>query len=259
MSEPELAAAAPEGEAKPAEEGQKDAPTKKRRHRRKPSKRHVDNRKRVDPDKTYPLADAVALLKQTTNAKFDETVEVAVKLGIDAKQSEQQIRGTVILPKGTGKSVRVLVFAEGEKATEAQQAGADYVGSKDLADKIANEGWHDFEIALATPDMMKYVGRLGKVLGPHGKMPSPKAGTLTNDIAQAVMEFKGGKIEYRNDKQGNLCCPVGKKSFKAEDLVANLRAVLDHIESSKPSSSKGNFLRRVTISSTMGPGIRLAL
>lgn len=233
-------------------------PRKKRKPRRKPSKRHVKNRGLVDRDARYSLEEAVKLLKQAGSIKFDETVELAIRLGIDAKQSDQMVRGTVILPKGTGKEVSVLVFAEGPKAEEAKAAGADYVGSGDLADKILKEGWVDFDVALATPDMMKHVGKLGRVLGPHGKMPSPKAGTLTMDIQRAVEEFKAGKIEYRNDKQGNLCCPVGKKSFSAEDIIANVRAVLTHLEGQRPPGAKGFFFRRAYISSTMGPGIPLA-
>lgn len=253
----------PEGAAEesPEEgEGKEKKGGKQRKHRRKPSRRHTENKALVDGMRSYELEEAVAIIKrQAKGIKFDQTVELAIRLGIDPKQSDQQVRGTVVLPKGTGKSVKVLVFAEGEKAAEAEQAGADYVGSKDLADKIANEGWLDFDIALATPDMMKHVGRLGRVLGPHGKMPSPKAGTLTMDIARSVEEFKAGKIEYRNDKQGNLCCPIGKESFSEEDIIANAQAVLDHLEAIRPTSAKGNFFRKAYLSTTMGPGIKLAV
>ena len=235
------------------------APGKKRKHRRKPSKRHTGNASKLDRLTEHSLEAAVDLLKSMKDVKFDETVELAIRLGIDPKQSDQQVRGTVVLPAGTGKDVKVLVFAEGEKATEAQEAGADFVGSGDLADKIMKEGWLDFDIALATPDMMRHVGKLGRVLGPHGKMPSPKAGTLTMDIARAVQEFKAGKIEYRNDKQGNLCCPIGKKSFSKDKLLTNLKAVLDHLDTVKPTSAKGVFFRRAYLSSTMGPGIKLAV
>ncbi len=232
---------------------------KKRRPRRKPAKRHQANRSQVDRTEPQSLDQAVQLLKSFEGAKFDETVEVALALGIDPKQSDQQVRGTVILPKGTGKDVTVLVFAESAKAEEAREAGADFVGSQDMVDKIQKEGWLDFDVAIATPDMMRVVGRLGKVLGPHGKMPSPKAGTLTMDIGQAVREFKAGKIEYRNDKLGNVACPIGKRSFGAADLLANLTAIIEHLESVKPPSSKGVFIRRAFLSASMCPGIPLAV
>ncbi len=256
--EPEVEEGQEQAQAAPEPEPEK-ANARPRRHRRKPSKRHVDNSATVSRDEPKSLAEAVKLLKACTGAKFDETVEIAMKLGIDPKQSDQQVRGTVILPRGTGQNVSVLVFAESAKADEAREAGADWVGSQDLVDKIQKEGWTDFDVAIATPDMMRIVGRLGKVLGPHGKMPSPKAGTLTMDVAQAVKEFKAGKIEYRNDKLGNVACPIGKKSFSEADLLENLQAVVDHLEAIKPPSSKGIFIRKAFLSSTMGPGIPLAV
>jgi len=219
----------------------------------KHSKRFLQACERVDRAKVYEPNDALNLLKELPGAKFDETVEVAVKLGIDPKKSDQLVRGAVSLPKGLGKSVRVIVFAEGDKAEAAAAAGADEVGSAELAAKIAG-GWMDFDIVIASPDMMKHVGKLGKVLGPQGKMPSPKSGTVTPDVANAVTEFKAGKVEFRTDAGGNVHAPVGKRSFAAEDLEANLTAFLDHLAGLRPASVKGQFMRKISLSTSMGPG-----
>lgn len=220
------------------------------------SKRFRAAAKKVDREKQYAIADAVKLLKSLPGAKFDETVDLSIHLGIDPKKTDQAIRGAVSLPKGLGKTVKVVAFAEGDKASEAKAAGADMVGSDDLAKKIL-DGWTDFDIAVATPDMMKHVGRLGKVLGPQGKMPTPKSGTVTLEIGKAVQEFKAGKVEFRTDAGGNVQVPVGKKSFGEGDIVANTEAFVSHIKSLRPSSVKGAFIRRAVISSTMGPGIPL--
>jgi large subunit ribosomal protein L1 len=208
---------------------------------------------KVDRNKLYEPGEALSLLKSLPGAKFDETVEVAVLLGIDPKKSDQLVRGAVSLPKGLGKSVRVIAFAEGDKAAAAKAAGADLVGSSDLAEKILG-GWTDFDIVIASPDMMKHVGKLGKVLGPQGKMPSPKSGTVNADVGAAVREFKAGKVEFRTDAGGNVHAPVGKRSFAVEDLEANLRAFLDHLSAMRPAAVKGQFVRKVSVSTTMGPG-----
>lgn len=210
---------------------------------------------RVDREKRYALADAVALVKQGEGAKFDESVDLAIRLGVDPKQADQMVRGAVVLPHGVGKTMRVLVFAKGEKEKEARDAGADFVGGEDLAKKILDENWLDFDRVIATPDMMGVVGRLGKVLGPRGVMPNPKLGTVTMNVASAVSEQKAGKVEYRVDKAGILHVTVGKKSFSAEQLVQNAEALLDRVIKAKPASSKGAYLQKVSISSTMGPGI----
>lgn len=219
----------------------------------KHSKRYRTAAARVEREKLYDPHEALALLKGLPAAKFDETVELAVNLGIDPRKSDQLVRGAVSLPKGLGKKVRVIVFAEGERAEAARAAGADEVGSAELAEKIA-AGWTDFDICIASPDMMKHVGKLGKVLGPQGKMPSPKSGTVTADVAQAVGEFKAGKVEFRTDAGGNVHVPLGKRSFATEDLEANLRAFLDHLSSLRPPAVKGVFMRKISISTTMGPG-----
>jgi large subunit ribosomal protein L1 len=219
----------------------------------KHSKRYRAASSKVDRNKVYEPVEALSLLKSLPGAKFDETVEVAVLLGIDPKKSDQLVRGAVSLPKGLGKAVKVIVFAEGDKAAAANAAGADIVGSAELAEKILG-GWTDFDIVIASPDMMKHVGKLGKVLGPQGKMPSPKSGTVTADVGKAVTEFKAGKVEFRTDAGGNVHAPVGKRSFKVEDLEANLRAFLDHLSAMRPPAVKGQFLRKVSISTTMGPG-----
>lgn len=213
---------------------------------------------KVDRNQRYPLEEGLKLVHETARAKFDETVEMAVRLGVDPRQADQNVRGTVILPHGMGKSVRVLVFAKGEKEKEAQEAGADFVGAEDMVKKIT-EGWLDFDSAVATPDMMAAVGRIGKILGPRGLMPNPKTGTVTQDIAKAVREIKAGKVEFRVDKAGNVQVPIGKVSFGADKLVENARAVLTAILRAKPASAKGNYILGVTLSSTMGPGVKVDL
>ncbi|GAB6933997.1 50S ribosomal protein L1 [Calditerricola satsumensis] len=210
----------------------------------------------VDRSKLYEPAEAIELVKKTARAKFDETVDLAVRLGIDPKRSDQQVRGAVVLPHGTGKTAKVLVFAKGEKAREAEAAGADYVGDEDLINKVA-QGWLDFDVVVATPDMMGQVGRLGKILGPKGLMPNPKTGTVTFDVEKAVKEIKAGKIEYRTDKAGNVHVPIGKVSFDSQKLLENFFTVIDALKRAKPAAAKGQYLRSVTLSSTMGPGIRV--
>ncbi len=222
----------------------------------KKSKRYLESVKLVDPKKKYELKDAVVLLKTFKPAKFDESVEVAMKLGIDPKQSDQLIRGSISLPKGIGKSLKVIAFASGDKALLAKKAGADEVGAEDLVKKVEG-GWTDFDVAIATSDMMRLVGRLGRVLGPQGKMPSPKSGTVTDDIETAVKEFKAGKIEYRTDAGGNVHAIVGKVSFSHKDLEDNINTFVKQIISSRPASAKGVFVENVSLSSTMGPGIML--
>lgn len=222
----------------------------------KKSKRYLESVKLVDPKKKYELKDAVVLLKTFKPAKFDESVEVAMKLGIDPKQSDQLIRGSISLPKGIGKSLKVIAFAGGDKAVIAKKAGADEVGAEDLVKKVEG-GWTDFDVAIATSDMMRLVGRLGRVLGPQGKMPSPKSGTVTDDIETAVKEFKAGKIEYRTDAGGNVHAIVGKVSFSHKDLEDNINTFVKQIISSRPASAKGVFVENVSLSSTMGPGIML--
>jgi len=213
---------------------------------------------KVDRTQRYPLEDSLRLVKDTARAKFDETVEMAIRLGVDPRQADQNIRGTVNLPHGMGKTVRVLAFAKGEKEKEAQEAGADFVGSDELIKKI-NEGWFDFDKTVATPDMMAAVGRIGKVLGPRGLMPNPKTGTVTVDIGKAVREIKAGKLEFRVDKAGIIHVAVGKASFGPEQLIDNAKAVLMSVLRAKPASAKGNFVRGVTVSTTMGPGIKVDL
>jgi large subunit ribosomal protein L1 len=212
---------------------------------------------KVDRDKKYPLVDAIKLVAENKVAKFDETVELAVRLNVDPRQADQNVRGTVVLPHGTGRSVRVLVLAKGEKEREAREAGADFVGGEELIKKIQEENWLDFERVIATPDIMGLVGRIGKILGPRGLMPNPKVGTVTFDVAKAVGEVKAGKVDYRVDKAGVIHVPVGKVSFGLDKLVENTRAVLAAIVRSKPSSAKGNYMQSVAMSSTMGPGIKV--
>ena len=212
---------------------------------------------KVDRSKAYPLGEAVALLMELEAAKFDETIDVAMNLGVDPRQADQMVRGAVVLPHGLGKSARVLVFAKGEKEHEARNAGADFVGGEELAQKIQNENWLDFDRVIATPDMMGVVGRLGRILGPRGIMPNPKLGTVTMDVATAVREQKAGKVEYRVDKTGIIHVPVGKRSFTAEQLVANATSLIDVVMRAKPASSKGIYIKKITLSSTMGPGIRI--
>ena len=210
----------------------------------------------IDREKTYSVDDAVRLVKEGAKSKFDETVDLAVRLGVDPRHADQQVRGAVVLPHGTGKSVRVLVFARGDKEKEAQAAGADITGADDLVNKI-QEGWTEFDVVIATPDMMGSVGKLGRVLGPRGLMPNPKLGTVTVDVSRAVREAKAGKIEYRVDKAGNVHVPVGKASFSQEQILENAGAVIGAILKAKPSSAKGQYMRSCTISSTMGPGYKL--
>ncbi len=223
----------------------------------KRGKKYQDAAKLVEKTKAYDTEEAVELVKKTAVAKFDETIEAHIKLGVDGRHADQQIRGAVVLPHGTGRTVRVLVFAKGTKLDEAQAAGADFVGGEELIPKIQNEGWLDFDVVVATPDMMGVVGRLGRVLGPKGLMPNPKAGTVTMDVAQAVNDIKAGKIEYRLDKANIVHVPVGKASFTKEQLTENFAALMGAIIKAKPASAKGQYLRSVTIASTMGPGIKL--
>jgi large subunit ribosomal protein L1 len=211
----------------------------------------------VDSNKLYTVEESVSLAKKTARTKFDETVDLAVRLGVDPKQADQMVRGTVVLPNGTGKKVKILVFAKGEKDKEARDAGADYVGAEDLADKIQKEGWTDFDVVVATPDIMGLVGRLGKVLGPRGLMPNPKTGTVTFDITKAIKEIRAGKVEYRVEKAGIVHVPVGKASFDENKLIENAKAVLESILKAKPSSSKGKYLKSATVSTTMGPGVKM--
>jgi len=220
------------------------------------SKRMKQASSSVDRDRTYALQEAVELLKGAPNAKFDESVDLAVNLGVDPKHADQMVRGGIVLPHGTGKTVRILVFAKGDKEKEAQAAGADHVGADDLAKKI-QEGWLDFDRVIATPDMMGVVGRLGKVLGPRGLMPNPKLGTVTMDVGRAIAEQKSGKVEYRVEKAGIVHVSVGKKSFSVEQLVANATALIDALVRAKPASAKGHYLKKISISTTMGPGVRV--
>jgi len=213
----------------------------------------------VDRTKRYPLAEAVAIVKKNAGAKFDETVEVSMRIGVDPKKGDQQVRGSVILPHGLGGRTRtVLVFAEGEKAKEATAAGADHVGGPELVEKVAG-GWTDFDVAIAVPGMMRFVGKLGKVLGPQGKMPSPKAGTVSDDVTTAVKAYKGGKVEYRVDAGANVAGPVGRASFAQDKLVENATAFIDSVRAAKPHTSKGTYLRKVVVSSSMGPGLQIEI
>jgi len=223
----------------------------------KQSKRFRAAVDQVDRNKRYSLTDAVKLAARTGTAKFDETVELAVRLGVDPRQADQNVRGTCQLPHGTGKSVRVLVFAKGEKIREAEEAGADFAGGEELATKITSENWLDFEKAIATPDMMGVVGKLGKILGPRGLMPNPKVGTVTMDVAKAVRELKAGKVEYRVEKAGIVHVPIGKRSFGEEKLNENASAVLASLMRAKPAGAKGNYLQSIAVSTTMGPGIKV--
>ena len=223
----------------------------------KKGKKYQDSVKLLEKSKLYDPAEALGLVCQTAKAKFDETVEIHVKLGVDSRHADQQVRGAVVLPNGTGKDVKVLVFAREGKAEEAKAAGADYVGAEDLVQKIQTENWFDFDIVVATPDMMGLVGRIGKALGPKGLMPNPKAGTVTPDVAKAIAEIKSGKIEYRLDKTNIIHCPLGKASFGAEKLAENFNTLMSAVIKAKPAAAKGQYLRSVTVASTMGPGIKI--
>ncbi|MGN1159752.1 MAG: 50S ribosomal protein L1 [Lachnospiraceae bacterium] len=225
----------------------------------KHGKKYVEAAKLVDRATYYEPSDAVALVKKTASAKFDETVEAHIRTGCDGRHAEQQIRGAVVLPNGTGKTVKVLVFAKGDKVAEAEAAGADYVGGDELIPKIQNDGWLDFDVVVATPDMMGVVGRLGKVLGPKGLMPNPKAGTVTMDVTKAINDIKAGKIEYRLDKANIIHVPVGKASFTEEQLQQNFDALMDAIVKAKPSALKGQYLKSITLATTMGPGVRVSV
>ena len=223
----------------------------------KVGKKYSDSAKLIDKSKMYDPAEALDLVCQTSKAKFDETIEIHIRLGVDSRHADQQVRGAVVLPNGTGKNVRVLVFAKGDNIAKAQEAGADYVGGAELAEKIQKENWFDFDVVIASPDMMGTIGRLGKILGPKGLMPSPKAGTVTPDVARAVREAKAGKIEYRLDKTNIIHCPIGKASFGAEKLQANFDTLVGAVIKAKPAAAKGQYIKSCVIASTMGPGIKI--
>jgi len=220
-------------------------------------KKYTDSLKEYDKSQQYEVKEALTLVLKTAKAKFDETVEIHCRMGLDGRHADQQIRGAVVLPNGTGKSVKVLVFAKGDKAHEAEAAGADYVGAEELAQKIQTENWFDFDAVIATPDMMGVVGRLGRVLGPKGLMPNPKSGTVTMDVTRALADIKAGKVEYRLDKNNLVHCPIGKVSFGEEKLEENLNALMDAIIKAKPAAAKGQYLKSVTVASTMGPGVKI--
>ncbi|MBE6696835.1 MAG: 50S ribosomal protein L1 [Ruminococcaceae bacterium] len=223
----------------------------------KMGKKYTDSAALIEKNKLYDGAEALALVCQTAKAKFDETIEIHVRLGVDSRHADQQVRGAIVLPNGTGKTVRTLVFARGDKAKAAEEAGADYVGAEDLVAKITTENWFDFDIVIATPDMMGVIGRLGKVLGPKGLMPNPKAGTVTMDVARAVTEAKAGKIEYRLDKTNIIHCPIGKASFGPEKLAQNFETLMTAIIKAKPAAAKGQYIKSCVIASTMGPGVKI--
>ena len=223
----------------------------------KQGKKYIENAKLVDSAKLYDTEEAMELVCKTATAKFDETIEVHVRLGVDSRHADQQVRGAIVLPHGTGKKTRALVFAKGDKVKEAEEAGADYVGAEDYVTKIQKENWFDFDVVVATPDMMGVVGRLGKVLGPKGLMPNPKAGTVSANVAQAIKEIKAGKIEYRLDKTNIIHCPIGKASFGAQKVGENLTALMNAIVKAKPAAAKGQYIKSCVVASTMGPGIKL--
>ena len=220
-------------------------------------KKYIESAKLIDKNTLYNPAEALELATKTAKANFDETIELHVRLGVDPRHADQQVRGAVVLPHGTGKTVRVLVFAKGDKAKEAEQAGADFVGAEELVQKIQSENWFDYDVVVATPDMMGVVGRIGRVLGPKGLMPNPKSGTVTFDVAKAIEEIKAGKVEYRVDKTAIVHCPIGKKSFGTEKLKQNFNALMDALVKAKPSAAKGQYLKSVSVSSTMGPSAKI--
>ena len=224
----------------------------------KHGKKYIDSVKTIDKTKLYEAKEGMDLVVNTSKAKFDETIELHVRLGVDPKQADQQVRGVIVLPNGTGKNVKVLVLAKGEKADIAREAGADFVGAEEMVQKIQTENWFDYDVIITTPDMMGVVGRIGKILGPKGLMPNPKSGTVTMDIAKAVKDTKAGKVEYRLDKNAIIHCPIGKKSFGVEKLVENYDALIDAIIKAKPAAAKGQYLKSVALASTMGPGVKLA-
>lgn len=223
----------------------------------KRGKNYQESAKLIDRSKSYDTDEALDLVIKSSKAKFDETVEVHVRLGVDSRHADQQVRGAIVLPHGTGKTVRVLVFAKGDKATEAETAGADYVGAEDLVQKIQSENWFEFDVVVATPDMMGLVGRIGRVLGPKGLMPNPKAGTVTMDVSKAITEIKAGKIEYRLDKTNIIHCPMGKVSFGKEKLAENFNTLIGAVIKAKPSAAKGQYLKSISVASTMGPGVKI--
>lgn len=222
----------------------------------KHGKKYLEARQKIDRNRHYDPAEAIKLLKEIASASFDETVELAVKLGVNPKHADQQVRGATVLPHGTGRTMRVIVFAKGEKAKEAEEAGADFVGAEDLVDKI-QKGWLDFDVAVAAPDVMAMVGKLGRVLGPRGLMPNPKTGTVTFDLTRAIAEIKAGKVEYRTDKAGNIHVPLGKVSFNDEQLLGNFYTVIEALIKAKPAAAKGQYLRGIAVSTTMGPGVKI--
>ncbi len=221
-------------------------------------KKYTDSVKSYDRTKQYELAEAVGIVLNTAKAKFDETIELHIRLGVDPRQADQQVRGVLVLPNGTGKDKKVLVIAKGEKADAAQAAGADYVGAEEMIARIQGENWFDFDVIITTPDMMGMVGRIGKILGPKGLMPNPKSGTVTMDVAKAIKEVKAGKVEYRLDKTAIIHCPIGKKSFGVEKLSENFNALMEAVVKAKPAAAKGQYVKSVTVASTMGPGVKVA-
>ena len=223
----------------------------------KHGKKYIDSVKNIESAKLYEVDEAVGLVLDTAKAKFDETIELHVRLGVDPKQADQQVRGVIVLPNGTGKSVKVLVIAKGEKADQAKAAGADFVGAEEMIQKIQTENWFDYDVIITTPDMMGLVGRIGKVLGPKGLMPNPKSGTVTMDVEKAIKDTKAGKVEYRLDKNAIIHCPIGKKSFGKEKIVENLNALMEAIVKAKPAAAKGLYLKSVSVASTMGPGVKI--